>query len=267
MIGIVAPHIDYLRGGISYGITYQSLAHESHDLYVLIGTSHQYSDLLFHLTAKDFSGPLGLTKCDKIFLEKLAKMYGSERSFADEFLHKQEHSLELQIPFLRRMVDSFRIVPVLVGSFNKMVVAGKRPENFDEYESFAGSLSECLCEVVKAGSRVCVLASVDIAHVGQTFGDSGQLTADFMTRIEARDRIYIESIVEQDKEKMFAHIAEDQDARRICGFPTMYTVIDVFDRMGIKYKADVFDYRQAVDYRTDCAVTFAGIGLYTTQIS
>jgi hypothetical protein len=42
----------------------------------------------------------------------------------------------------------------------------------------------------------------------------------------------------------------------------MYTVLDVFDRLGITYKTEIFDYRQAVDYKTECAVTFAGAGLY-----
>ena len=265
MIGLVSPHVDYRRGGLCYGHTYNRLVEEQHDLYILIGTSHQYSDLLFHLTRKDFLNPLMTAKCDHKFVDQLAKLYGEDRSFQDEFLHKNEHSLELQLPFLTRVQSTLRIVPILVGSFYRMISSGRYPDQFDEYESFAGSLAECLGDRVRAGQRICFLAGVDMAHVGQAFGDQRRLTPDLMKQIEDRDRIYLEAIEQQDKRKLFDHIAEDRDARRICGFPTMYTVMDVCDRLEMEYTAEVFDYRQAVDYATDCAVTFAGMGIYSSS--
>jgi AmmeMemoRadiSam system protein B len=261
MVGLISPHIDYRRGKLAYAKAWRQL-NEDHDLYIVIGTSHQYSQLLFHLSRKDFDCPLGVAHCDTEFVDGLAKRYGFERSFADEIVHRQEHSLELQIPFLRRLKSSPKIVPILVGSFHNMVQSGRLPNEFDEYESFAGALAECIHYQIGLGRRVCVVAGVDMAHVGKHFGDSTNLTPEFMDAIRLRDQIYLDTIKHQDKKAMFAHIAEDRDARRICGFPTMYTILDVFDRLGIAYKTDIFDYRQAVDYKTDCAVTFAGAGLY-----
>lgn len=101
-----------------------------------------------------------------------------------------------------------------------------------------------------------------MAHVGQFFGDSGNLTPEFMQKIEARDRSYLDTIMRSDKQALFSHIEEDRDARRICGFPTMYTLLDLYQRLGIGIDTKLFDYRQAVDYPSDCAVTFAGMGLY-----
>jgi AmmeMemoRadiSam system protein B len=266
MLGLVSPHIDYRRGGICYGKTYAYLRPERHDLYILIGTAHQYSRHLFHLTSKDFASPLGTIPCDHDFVERLAALYGTERSFADEILHRREHSLELQAPFLRRVTTHGHIVPILVGGFHQMVSAQRAPHEFETYESFVGALVECLRERIAQGQRICFLSGVDMAHVGRHFGDSRSLTPALMEDVAERDHQYLECIKNQDRRALFEHIAFDGDARRICGFPTMYTVIDCLDRLGLSYETDLIDYRQAVDYTTDCAVTFAGVGMYTSPV-
>jgi hypothetical protein len=107
------------------------------------------------------------------------------------------------------------------------------------------------------------VAGVDMAHVGPHFGDTEALTPGYMQQVEVRDRAYLEAIKSQDKKALWQHIAEDSDARRICGFPTMYTILDLFERLQLQYTATLYDYRQAVDYSTGCAVTFAGMGLYS----
>ncbi len=257
--GIIAPHIDYRRGQITYGKTYNLIKNQNIDLYILVGTSHQFSKNIFILTAKDFDSPLGSSLCDTDFMHMLAKLYGEQRSFEEEILHKKEHSLELQVPFLKHLLPQTKIAPVLVGSFFHMLDSGKLPENFEEYDKFASSLTACIENLRKQGRTFCFIAGVDMAHVGMHFGDKEKLTPEFMSKVEEHDAIYIRHIINQDRKSLFAHIAEDMDRRRICGFPTIYTVIDVFDRLGIKYRSQLVEYRQAVDYSTDCAVTFAGM--------
>lgn len=272
MCCLVSPHIDYRRGGQCYGKTFNILRSESPDLYILIGTAHQYSEGLFHLSPKHFQTPLGELSCDLQFVEKLAQLYGRHRSFTDEILHKQEHSLELQLPFLQRieqarLEQAARMVPILVGSFHEMLQAQREPSQYEPYETFAAALTECVSSWSAAGKRVCFIAGVDMAHVGRAFGDSGALTPEYMLQIEQRDRAYLVALESGDKRRLFAHMAEDCNARRVCGFPTMYTVLDVLGRLGWGYKAEVFDYRQAVDYKNDCAVTFAGMGFYSGNAS
>lgn len=263
MLGLVSPHIDYRRGGPCYGIAYSKLKSEQHDLYIVMGTSHQYSRKLFHLTRKHFPTPLGNNQTDVNFVDRLAARYGTERSFADEFLHRKEHSLELQLPFIHRLKQASEIVPILVGGFHHMLTSGKFPESFEEYDQFATALADGIRAETARGRRVCIVAGVDMAHVGKSFGDDKPLTPEFMEHVRQRDLMYLQTIKEQDAHELFSHIAEDEDARRICGFPTMYTVLDVFKRLGMKYTASVYDYRQAVDYPRECAVTFAGVGLYS----
>lgn len=262
LVCLMAPHIDYRRGGDAYGASYRALEHGTHDLYLLLGTAHQFSPHLFHLTKKHFETPLGLLRTDIEFVDQLAQRYGTVRSFADEVLHRREHSLELQLPFLAHLLTQPAIVPILIGGFHHMVQQQRLPNEFSEYEEFAAALSELITERVRAGQSVAIIAGVDMAHVGQNFGDTFPLTPEFMQQVAQRDREYLATLEALDRTRLFQHIAEDQDARRICGFPTMYLVLDLLERLALPIRTRCLDYRQAVDYRTQCAVTFAGMAFY-----
>jgi AmmeMemoRadiSam system protein B len=263
LVALVAPHIDYRRGSTCYAKTYAYLQDCSADTVVVMGTSHQYSRGLFHLSAKDFDTPLGALACDRDFVSDLARGYGDARSFEDEILHRREHSLELQLPFLKYLRPSSSIVPVLVGSLHQSLQSGKLPEEFEPYQAFIETLAKTLLSHSSQGKRIAFIAGVDMAHVGQQFGDQHKLSAAQMLAVRERDQQYLACIEALDKRALFSHIAEDGDARRICGFPTMYTMLDVFERLQLRPRVQRIDYQQAVDYRTDCAVTFAGLAMYS----
>ena len=262
---LVAPHIDYQRGGRCYGVTYPELRRSSSDLFVLMGTAHQYSAGIFHLCAKDFESPLGKLPCDTDFMTKLAARYGVERSFKEQFLHKREHSLELQLPFVSSLKPGASIAPILVGSLHRAVVEQRAPQEIDEYESLVGALCEVLLEREAAGRKVCFIAGVDMAHVGKSFGDEDSLTLQKMEKVAARDREYLSAIERLDASALFTHICEDGDARRICGFPTMYTILDLFSRLNRRPAVKLISYDQAVDYPGECAVTFAGMAMFERE--
>jgi len=262
---LIAPHIDYRRGGACYGAIYPRLKESSADTYILIGTAHQDSKRIFHLCAKDFQSPLGTHPCDQTFVAELANRFGVERAFADQYLHRREHSLELQLPFLSAVRPDASVVPILVGSYHQMLEAMRYPHEWEEYETFAGALTEIIKERTKRGEKVAFLAGVDMAHIGRSFGDEGALSPERMREIGYRDQQYLRAIEECNHKALFDHIAEDQDARRVCGFPTMYLVLDVLNRLGTKTEVDVVAYDQAVDYPSDCAVTYAGVAMYRTK--
>jgi AmmeMemoRadiSam system protein B len=263
LLGVMSPHIDYHRGGPTYGGTYRQLKGADHTRYLLIGTSHKYSETLFQLTDKPFATPLGVINTDKNFVASLAKKFGPSRSFSDEYLHRNEHSLELQLPFFQRVIDhQAEIIPVLVGSLFDSVTSGRYPEELEEYNSFVSALSECVTESKNNGEKLAIIAGVDMAHIGQFFGDKEPLTPLKLLEIAAQDQEYLDSIISLDKHKLFAHIAKDQDARRICGFPTMYLILDLFERQNLKPQCKLYRYEQAYNKANDCCVTFAGMGFY-----
>jgi len=68
--------------------------------------------------------------------------------FDDPDVHRDEHSLEMQMPFLQRLLPGLRIVPLLMGSQAR-----------EEVEALAGALAKAL-----SGRRVLLLASSDLSH-------------------------------------------------------------------------------------------------------
>ena len=260
--GLIAPHIDYRRGQACYGATYSALMTQKHNLYIMLGTAHQYSKHLFHLTTKDFETPLGLMRCDRDLVAQIAQRYGQDQSFADEFLHCREHSLELQLPFLKHLAPEARIVPILVGSLGLLLHARQMPADCERYQTFAAALTDCVRQRLAAGQNVCILAAVDMAHIGKTFGDTQSLSEQMLKEVERRDRVYLQAIEHLDGQSLFSHIAEDGDQRRVCGFSSVYLLLDVLKRLDRTLHTQIFDYRQAVDYNSDCAVSFAGAGIY-----
>jgi len=273
---IVSPHLDYHRGGRCYGATFSQLENarqtfkEDAPIVILIGTSHQYSQGLFHLSTKNFLNPIKNFTCERGFVADLiraAKALGlpEEILLKEEIVHRSEHSLELQLPFLAETLPHVTIVPILIGSFHSFIDC-TRPINEDlEYNCFVEAFVKTYQTWALQGRTIILLAGVDMAHVGAQFGDSFSLTDDFMLQVGSKDNQYLNLVCNHDTKGLFEHIAVDRDARRICGFPTLYTILDIFDRLGKSLDGQVIQYHQTVNYERTCGVTCAGVMLFSTD--
>jgi hypothetical protein len=260
---IVAPHIDFHRGGPAYAWAYKPLVEsDGADLYILLGTSHCGGEAPFVLTPKDFATPLGMVETDKEFVARLHEKCPDDL-FADEYLHRGEHSLEFQVLFLKyaaqRRADltgqqekPFKIVPILVTSFHSMMINRTPPEETSSVGTFLRVLRDLAENETK---RVCFVAGVDLAHVGRQFGDREPITDDFLKWVESEDRLLVDRLAARDAPGFFNEIAKDQDRRRICGFSPLYSLIHLLDGShGI-----ILHYGQAFTPETGSAVTFTSM--------
>jgi AmmeMemoRadiSam system protein B len=260
---IVAPHIDFHRGGPAYAWAYKGLSEsEGADLYIILGTSHCGGENPFILTFKDFNTPLGKVETDKAFARRLQQSC-REDLLADEFLHRGEHSLEFQVLFLKYIAQRrallrgekekpFKIVPILVSSFHSMVLTRTFPEKHAPVATFIDALKDL---VAREKRRVCFVAGVDLAHVGQQFGDREAITPDFLKWVETEDELLIDRLAALDAPGFFDQIAKDQDKRRICGFSPLYSLIQLLGGdHGRRLKYD-----QAFTPETGSAVTFVSM--------
>ena len=257
---VVAPHIDFHRGGPAYAWAYKSLAEsDGADLYILLGTSHCGGEHPFILTLKDFETPLGAVQTDKHFVNRLQEKC-KENLFADEYLHRSEHSLEFQVVFLKYLAQRraelaghgerpYKIVPILVSSFHPMVLNHTLPEKSSPVGTFLRAVRE-LAE--RETRQVCFIAGVDLAHVGRQFGDREPITDDFLEWVETEDHQLIGRLATLDAPGFFHEVAKDQDKRRICGFSPLYSLIHLLD--GTQGK--ILKYSQAFTPATGSAVTF-----------
>ena len=260
---IVAPHIDFHRGGPAYAWAYKPLAEsDGADLYILLGTSHYSGQTPYILTLKNFATPLGLVETDRDFVQRLQAKC-AEDCFPDEYLHRGEHSLEFQVVFLKYLAQQraaltgrpekpFKIVPILVSSFHSAVVNQTLPEK----DSAVGTFLRTLRDLAALESRrVCFVAGVDLAHVGRQFGDREPITDDFLKWVESEDQELVNRLVALDAPGFFNAVAKDQDKRRICGFSPLYSLIHLLDGA----RGNHLKYSQAFTPETGSAVTFSSL--------
>jgi MEMO1 family protein len=260
---IVAPHIDFHRGGPAYAWAYKPLAEsDGADLYILLGTSHYSGQTPYILTLKNFATPLGLVETDRDFVQRLQAKC-AEDCFTDEYLHRGEHSLEFQVVFLKYLAQQraaltgrpekpFKIVPILVLSFHSAVVNQTLPEK----DSAVGTFLRTLRDLAALESRrVCFVAGVDLAHVGRQFGDREPITDDFLKWVESEDQELVNRLVALDAPGFFNAVAKDQDKRRICGFSPLYSLIHLLDGA----RGNHLKYSQAFTPETGSAVTFSSL--------
>src|SRR5208337_4453160 len=193
LAGLIAPHIDPRRGAAAYAHAYHELmAHEPPELIVILGTSH-YGGGPELFSAARYQGDL----------------------FADEMLHRGEHSIEFQALFLAYAFGArgYQVVPILVSSFHELVASGVMPASDSRVRSFIAALRS---ELDSDGRRVLILAGVDFAHVGRKFGDEFGADRAVAERVQREDLGLIENIKRGDPEGFFTDIVKDRDARRIC---------------------------------------------------
>lgn len=255
--GLIAPHIDFYRGGPCYAWAYRELgARLDADLFIILGIGHAGSRHLFTMTTKDFVTPFGTMRTDREFVAAVQQACPFD-VLDDEFLHKHEHSIEFQVVFLQYLLNgrySPTIVPILCGSFHEMVMAGVPPAEHPSFQGFVQALEQA---IASSGKRVCVIAGVDLAHIGIRFGDRDPLTTTFLDWVRSADLRMLEQVERVDADAFFQDICDDRDRRRICGYPAIYTLLSVAGA----HEGRLIKYDQAVDTATQQAVTFASMVL------
>jgi AmmeMemoRadiSam system protein B len=252
---LIAPHIDFHRGGPTYGSAYQEVLDRSDaDLYVILGTCHAGMSDPFAVTLKPYDTPLGPVGVDRDFYEALAGRAGQDL-LASEPAHRAEHSIEFQAVMLQSLLGGrrpFTILPVLASYLHEAVWAGTEPEADPRVPRFLDALREA---VAASSRRVCLVAGVDLAHVGPRFGDPDPNTEASLAIVEREDRAMLESVVAGDARGFFARVAADRDARRICGLSPIYSLLRVLPEA----PGRLLEYRQWPDPEgavTFCAVSF-----------
>jgi AmmeMemoRadiSam system protein B len=249
---IVAPHIDFSRGGTTYAWAYKDLAEAPPaDLFVILGIAHYPMENLFAATMKDFATPLGLARTDAEFVEALSQKCSFDL-FADEFLHRHEHSVELQVVWLQHLFGEVKIVPLICAGFEHLVEPGDSPMSLPQVKEFVEALRATLSEW---GKKVTLIASVDLSHVGLRFGDRQPITPAILRWLESEDRLFLGRVAAGDSEKMFALIHADRNSRRVDAYPAIYVMLKVLE--GIK--GEVKHYDQSVEGRNESVVTFGAV--------
>jgi AmmeMemoRadiSam system protein B len=165
---IIAPHAGLMFSGPVGAFAYKAAARGDFDVAVLVGPSHFVAfDGVAVWPDGAFDSPLGPARVDEAGARALAQ-FPIVQSLPSA--HKREHSLEMQLPFLRRVHPDLPIVPVLIGF--------QRRKTID-------ALADAIVRAF-TGRRALLVASTDLSHYFDA-RTAVTLDARVMERINAFD--------------------------------------------------------------------------------
>ena len=105
-LGIVAPHAGYIYSGPVAACSFGTISQDFDGTFVVIGPSHH--GYVTSTSAIPWETPLGVVDTDAEFVRALA-------IGIDEPSHEDEHSIEVQVPFIKYRFPRARIAPVMMG--------------------------------------------------------------------------------------------------------------------------------------------------------
>ena len=142
---LIVPHAGYIFSGPVAASAFAQLKNISHRVkrVILLGPCHRVPLRGLATSSADyFETPLGSIKVDHDAIKQIASL-PQIKEF--DLTHQQEHSLEVQLPFLQEVLDDFSLVPLVVGDTN------------------AEEVSEVL-ERLWGGDETLIVISSDLSH-------------------------------------------------------------------------------------------------------
>ena len=170
IVALISPHAGYIYSGQVAAYAYKLIEGKVFDSVVVVAPSHRA--LFKGASLYDRGGyrtPLGVVPIDTELSQKMM-----ERRKEIQFLpeaHSQEHSLEIQIPFLQVVLKSFRLIPIVMEPY----------WNWETCQSLASAIAETV-----RGKNVLLIASSDLSHF-HSYDEAVKLDKIVLNHIERFD--------------------------------------------------------------------------------
>lgn len=120
---LIVPHAGYIYSGVTAAFAYAPLARHADCIkrIILLGPCHRVAVRGLAIpTVSAFATPLGTVPLDDELLARISSFPQIVRSDA---AHAQEHALEVQLPFLQRVLPHFILTPLAIGAATPYEVA------------------------------------------------------------------------------------------------------------------------------------------------
>jgi hypothetical protein len=229
VIGYYAPHAGYVYSGPVVGATVSRVNFK--DTCVIMGPSHTGAGAPFSiLTEGTWRTPLGNVEIDS----ELAKAILANCSHLkeDRLAHLQEHSIEVQLPFIQYFRPDIKFVPITLSHANASI-----------YRNIGVAIAKAIKDT---GKEVVIVASGDMNHY-----ESQKIT-------HTKDRQAIESILKLEAGELLERVREFNIS--MCGYGTAACLIYAAKEMG-PVKTELVKYQTSGDVTHDfeAVVGYAGI--------
>ncbi len=170
IIALVSPHAGYRYSGQVAAHAYKVIEGKSFESVVIIAPSHRVDFKGASLYDRGgYRTPLGIVPIDLDLSKSLMEKWKGIQFLPEA--HRQEHSLEVQIPFLQTVLKSFKLIPIVM-----------EPYWSQETCHF---LAKAIADTIR-GKNVLVIASTDLSHF-HTYEKALQLDQIVLRHLERFD--------------------------------------------------------------------------------
>jgi AmmeMemoRadiSam system protein B len=234
IVGLVAPHAGHFFSGPVAGAAFKQLQPGAFQTVILIGPDHRglAPGHIATLKVEAWRTPLGDIPVDWEMLNALQQHINVLQVAADD-----EHSLEIELPFLQVALQDFNLVPLIMGSQSRQMVR---------------SLGQALAGLIGGGQDVLLVASSDLSHF---YDDATARRLDENT---------LRFVLDMDADGLMEHV---ETARRrgeplACGAGPIAAVIHAAKASGAG-RAHLIKYATSADVsaRTESVVGYAAVAL------
>ncbi len=226
--GIILPHAGWVYSGECANLAISSVK-QDFDSVIILGTDHAGTGV--SLSLEDFQTPLGIIKNDKELSKEL-----SRNIRVNESAFSQEHSIEVQLPFLQTYFSNFEIVPIIVGT-----------EDINQIKK----LAEIIFNVLKKLKRkTLIIASSDFIHYGENYN----FLLSSYKEAEKLDKQAIKNIENLNTEKFLS----DAEKTTICGKGAISLCIEICKFLGAE-KGKLIDFRNSGRFSGENLVDYASL--------
>jgi MEMO1 family protein len=192
---IISPHAGYMYSGATAARAFAQLRHEKYSVVVVVAPSHRESfDGVSIFPGAAYETPMGMLPVHTALRERLLKeMPGAMASLRG---HRDEHAIEVQLPFLQSTLGQFPLLPLMMG---------------DQRRDLCLELGRALSIVLEKEDALLV-ASTDLSHY-------------YPARVaEEIDRVVVDDVKRFDFEQLMQDL-EGGRAEACGGGPTVAVMV------------------------------------------
>ena len=221
-INVMVPHAGYQYSGAIASHSYCNIVKNGFpEVFIIISPNHTgFGSEISVFNEGEWITPLGNVEVDSEFADEIISV--SDYASADFQAHVQEHSIEVQLPFLQYFSSDFKIVPITMES-----------QTFVTSNDLANAIFEA---GNKLGKSYCVIASTDLSHFNN------------QEKANKVDGFVLEDIAEMNEFKLFEEIVQFNIT--MCGYGPVMTNISLSKRCG-KNSCEILAYQTSGDVTGD----------------
>ena len=228
-LGCLVPHAGYIYSGAVAGTVYAQL--DLPQRIIILCPNHTGKGRPLAIMSQGaWETPLGQAAIDSSLAEALKKR--SPLLTEDADAHRNEHAIEVELPFLQARRPDFTFVPIALGT-----------GQFDILEKLGEAVADTICGQAE---RILIIASSDMNHYEN----------DAITRV--KDHKAIEPMLALDARGLFDVVMREDIS--MCGFGPAVVMLTASKRLGAT-TAKLIKYATSGDVSGDreIVVGYAGI--------